>query len=85
MEYFGSFTLKPVFIKSTSYTFGNRKSSRSKFEWGSVSFDPLTRYRLPTKSKISSTPYKYDHTHWKTRDPVRSPIDKPVKGSLSKG
>ena len=27
----------------------------------------------------------YDHTHWKTRDPVRSPIDKPVRGGLVVG
>ncbi|KAK1979250.1 hypothetical protein LZ30DRAFT_186151, partial [Colletotrichum cereale] len=24
----------------------------------------------------------YDHTHWKIRDPVRSPIDKPVRAGL---
>ena len=27
----------------------------------------------------------YDHTHWKTRDPVRSPIDKPVRARLVVG
>ncbi|KAK0620964.1 hypothetical protein B0T14DRAFT_587877, partial [Immersiella caudata] len=27
----------------------------------------------------------YDHTHWKTRDPVRSPIDKPVRAGLVVG
>ena len=27
----------------------------------------------------------YDHTYWKTRDPVRSPIDKPVRGGLVVG
>ncbi|KAI3320080.1 hypothetical protein HD806DRAFT_507670 [Xylariaceae sp. AK1471] len=27
----------------------------------------------------------YDHTHWKTRDPVRSPIDKPVRAKLVVG
>ena len=24
-------------------------------------------------------PNTYDHTHWATRDPVRSPLDKPVR------
>ena len=27
----------------------------------------------------------YDHTHWKTRDPVRSPIDKSVRARLVVG
>ena len=27
----------------------------------------------------------YDHTHWRTRDPVRSPIDKPVRARLVVG
>ncbi|KAK1637112.1 hypothetical protein BDP81DRAFT_218674 [Colletotrichum phormii] len=27
----------------------------------------------------------YDHTHWKTRDPVRSPIDKPMRAGLVVG
>ncbi|KAL2756869.1 hypothetical protein ACRALDRAFT_208783, partial [Sodiomyces alcalophilus JCM 7366] len=29
--------------------------------------------------------YTYDHTHWKARDPVRSPIDKPVRAGLVVG
>ncbi|KAK1983732.1 hypothetical protein LZ30DRAFT_815916, partial [Colletotrichum cereale] len=27
----------------------------------------------------------YDHTHWRIRDPVRSPIDKPVRAGLVVG
>ena len=27
----------------------------------------------------------YDHTHWRTRDPVRSPIDKSVRARLVVG
>ena len=27
----------------------------------------------------------YDHTHWRTRDPVCSPIDKPVRAELVVG
>ena len=27
----------------------------------------------------------YDHTHWRTRDPVRSPIDKPARARLVVG
>ena len=27
----------------------------------------------------------YDHTHWRIRDPVRSPIDKPVRARLVVG
>jgi hypothetical protein len=27
----------------------------------------------------------YDHRHWRTRDPVRSPIDKPVIARLVLG
>ena len=34
---------------------------------------------------LSHTSVTYDHTHWKTRDPVRSPIDKPVRGGLVVG
>ncbi|KAH9235388.1 hypothetical protein K456DRAFT_1644197 [Colletotrichum gloeosporioides 23] len=40
---------------------------------------PLYRQRL---SEYTIT---YDHTHWKTRDPVRSPIDKPVRAGLVVG
>ena len=27
----------------------------------------------------------YDHTHWGTQDPVRSPLDKPVRAKLVVG
>ncbi len=27
----------------------------------------------------------YDHIHWRTRDPVRSPLDKPVRAGLVVG
>ncbi|KAI3333122.1 hypothetical protein F4824DRAFT_473274 [Ustulina deusta] len=27
----------------------------------------------------------YDHTHWRTRDPVCSPIDKPMRAKLVVG
>ena len=33
-------------------------------------------------TKYTST---YDHTQWRTRDPVRSPIDKPLRGRLVVG
>ena len=29
--------------------------------------------------------FTYDHTHWRTRDPVRSPIDKSVRARLVVG
>ncbi|KAK1988989.1 hypothetical protein LZ30DRAFT_389067 [Colletotrichum cereale] len=31
---------------------------------------------------LTQTPITYDHTHWRIRDPVRSPIDKPVRAGL---
>jgi hypothetical protein len=39
---------------------------------------------LPTnlRKDTHSHPSTYDHTHWRTRDPVRSPIDKPVRARL---
>ncbi|KAK1726064.1 uncharacterized protein BDZ83DRAFT_270851 [Colletotrichum acutatum] len=36
----------------------------------------------PSRYPLSFT---YDHTHWKTRDPVRSPIDKPMRAGLVVG
>jgi hypothetical protein len=36
---------------------------------------------VPTQSRTIT----YDHRYWKTRDPVRSPIDKPIIASLSVG
>jgi hypothetical protein len=29
-----------------------------------------------------SSPIIYDHIHWKTRDPIRSPIDKPARARV---
>src|SRR4051794_24240362 len=40
---------------------------------------PRTRLLIPTR------PNTYDHRHWKTRDPVRSPIDKPATARLVVG
>ena len=40
----------------------------------------ITRY-----VSLTQEPSTYDHTHWKTRDPVRSPIDKPVRARLVVG
>ncbi|KAI0448711.1 hypothetical protein F5B21DRAFT_496710 [Xylaria acuta] len=40
-----------------------------------------TVYHNITCRKASTA--TYDHTHWRTRDPVRSPIDKLVRGSYS--
>jgi hypothetical protein len=34
---------------------------------------------------MDNLPSTYDHTIWKTRDPVRSPIDKPVRAGLVVG
>jgi hypothetical protein len=31
-----------------------------------------------TSVRIAAVSAMYDHRYWKTRDPVRSPIDKPV-------
>jgi hypothetical protein len=37
------------------------------------------------KTEFLAVTSTYDHTHWRTRDPVRSPIDKPVRGGLVVG
>jgi hypothetical protein len=42
----------------------------------------------PTSQNISrtaTTAGTYDHRYWRTRDPVRSPIDKPVIAELVVG
>ena len=35
--------------------------------------------------RISAPFVTYDHTHWKAQDPVRSPIDNPVRARLVAG
>ena len=35
-----------------------------------------------TQWGLRSEDFTYDHTHWRTRDPVRYPIDKPVRARL---
>ena len=42
-------------------------------------------YRCCINSKLKQLSNTYDHTHWRTRDPVRSPIDKPVRARLVVG
>jgi hypothetical protein len=51
-----------------------------------TSFSPLTSL-TPRSSYDKHQPQivTYDHTHWKARDPVRSPIDKPVRARLVVG
>ena len=39
----------------------------------------------PSKARDLHQTVTYDHTHWKIRDPVRSPIDKPVRARLVVG
>jgi hypothetical protein len=43
--------------------------------------------RVDPNGSTKLPPYTitYDHTHWSTRDPVRSPIDKPVRARLVVG
>ncbi len=58
--------------------------------FGPQSPTPFPFYHQNTKTSTISTllgpkENTYDHTHWKTRDPVRSPIDKPVRARLVVG
>ncbi|KAM5520609.1 hypothetical protein FOXYSP1_14500 [Fusarium oxysporum f. sp. phaseoli] len=40
-------------------------------------------FQLKLSFRLSTV--TYDHTHWRIRDPVCSPIDKPVRGGLVVG
>src|SRR4051794_3019180 len=42
-------------------------------------------WELCTKDPTFITPITYDQRHWKIRDPVRSPLDKPATAGLVVG
>ena len=48
-------------------------------------YRPPAYLSLPIYTAFQSQNNTYDHRHWKTRDPVRSPLDKPATARLVVG
>ncbi len=61
----------------------NRLSSAMKMDCQRP--DYLMLAQPPLYTSIFSHSGTYDHTHWRIRDPVRSPIVKPVRAGLVVG
>ena len=64
------------YICSGAFGLCNQNCATSKYQ---------ALWRLAIKSIFRPQPSTYDHRHWKTRDPVRSPIDKPATARLVVG
>jgi hypothetical protein len=97
-ELMGGAVVRPSTINHSSCSVARERNSRDLASYLTVhshmqicsnsthySNDLPNREPLRLSSTISAGVDTYDHTHWKIRDPVRSPIDKPVRGGLVVG
>ena len=55
--------------------------------WSIEMVDDLESYPsfMPSYTGLARVSITYDHIHWRTRDPVRSPLDKPMRAGLVVG
>jgi hypothetical protein len=65
------------------FAMGQLAHSRLDLKRGISHGPPALNLGISAEQQPQTT--TYDHTHWRTRDPVRSPIDKPVRAKLVVG